>query len=310
MVIHTPGFILASLLFFIVSLTSAAVEVIDDSGDMLRINQPVARIITLAPNLTELLFDLDAGDQVVATVQFSDYPAAAKNIPRVGDSGNLNLEAVLSYHPDLVLAWLSGNNPQQVAALEQLGIPVYYSEPGRLQDIPVTLRKLGLLLGREQKATELALQMEAGIAELKQRYAKREKLRGFYQICHEPIYTINSKNIISDVLRLCGIENVFAEAAIIAPVVSMEAVLARDPQIIISGGSSRMQAQNLSAWKAWPQLTAVVANNLYYIDADLMQRHTPRILEGAELLCQQADEARENLKKGARHTDGENRREE
>lgn len=287
----------ACAILFVVTLQAAAVEVLDDSGDLIHLSQPGKRIITLAPNLTELLFDLDAGELIVATVQFSDYPEAAKAIPRIGHSGNLNLEAVLSYHPDLVLAWLSGNNAQQVAALEALGIPVYYSEPGRLQDIPVTLRKLGILLRREQKAGELAQQMETHIAELQQRYAERTKLRGFYQIWHEPIYTINGSNIISDVMRLCGVENVFADAPIIAPIVSMEAVLARAPQMIISGGSARMQAQNLSAWQAWPQLPAVSARNLFYIDADLMQRHTPRILEGAELLCQQADQARTNLEK-------------
>lgn len=273
-----------------------AVEVMDDSGKTIQLQQPATRIITLAPNLTELLFDLGAGDRVVATVQFSNYPDAAKKIPRVGSSASLNLEAVLRYRPDLVLAWRSGNNPQQVLAIEQLGIPVYRSEPGMLQDIPATLIKLGQLLGLENKAESVAQHMQAGIANLQRHYAHRKLLSGFYQIWDEPIYTINGKHIISDIMRLCGVHNVFANAPIIAPVVSMEAVIARDPQMIISGGSARMQAQNLSAWRAWPQLTAVRANNLFYIDADLMQRDTPRILEGAEILCRQADEARSNLR--------------
>ena len=289
-------FICGIALLFSVSMTAAAIEVVDDSGKTIHLQQPASRVITLAPNLTELLFDLDAGDRVVATVQFSNYPDAAKHIPRIGSSGSLNLEAVLGYHPDLVLAWRSGNNPQQLIAIEQLGIPVYRSEPGTLQDIPATLIKLGRLLGLETKAADVAQQMQTGIAKLEKQYAHREILNGFYQIWDEPIYTINGNHIISDIMRLCGVRNVFADAPIIAPVVSMESVIARNPQIIISGGSAKMQAQNLSAWRAWPQVTAVRANNLFYIDADLMQRDTPRILEGAEVLCRQAEEARQHLR--------------
>jgi iron complex transport system substrate-binding protein len=298
------GYCLLSSLFF--SMVVHAVEVQDDSGKTIQLAKPATRIITLAPNLTELVFDLGAGDRVVATVQFSDYPEAAKKIPRLGSSGSLNLEAVLGYHPDLVLAWRSGNNPQQLIAIEQLGIPVYRSEPGKLQDIPATLIKLGALLGLQAKAGAVAQHVQAGIAQLQQRYAHRKILSGFYQIWDEPIYTINGTHIISDVMRLCGVRNVFASAPIIAPVVSMEAVIAKNPQMIISGGSAKMQAQNLAAWRAWPQLTAVRANNLFYIDADLMQRDTPRILDGAQVLCRQADAARRNLellakKKGQTH---------
>lgn len=272
-----------------------ALEVQDDSGATIRLPHPAQRVITLAPNLTELLFDLGAGNRVVATVQYSNFPAAAKRIPRVGSSSSLNLESVLRYHPDLVLAWRSGNNPQQLVDIERLGIPVYRSEPGTLDAIPITLRKLGRLLGLENRAEVLAKKMAHGIDELQRRYAHRKTLRGFYQIWHDPIYTVNGKHIISDIMQLCGVHNVFANAPIIAPVVSLEAVLARNPQMIISGGSTKMQVQNLSAWKTWPQLAAVRANNLFYIDADLMQRDTPRILDGAQILCRQADEARAHL---------------
>lgn len=272
-----------------------AVEAVDDSGRIIHLQQPATRVITLAPNLTELLFDLGVGDRVAATVQFSNYPEAAKKIPRIGSSASINLEAVLAYRPELVLGWKSGNNPQQLLAIERLGIPVYRSEPGRLQDIPATLRKLGKLLGVRTRAEQIADQMQAGISGLQNRYAHREVISGFYQIWHDPIYTVNGRHIISDVMRLCGVHNVFADAPIIAPVVSMEAVIARDPQMIISGGSAKMQAQNLAGWRAWPQIRAVRANNLFYIDADLMQRDTPRILKGAEVLCRQAEQARLNL---------------
>jgi iron complex transport system substrate-binding protein len=289
------GWYFALALTFIAS--AKAVEVTDDSGKTVQLNTPATRVITLAPNLTELLFDLGAGDRVVATVQFSNYPEAAKRIPRLGSSASLNLEAVLAYRPDLVLGWQSGNNPQQLVAIERLGIPVYRSEPRKLQDIPATLIKLGQLLGIEAKAEHIAQKMQSGITILRQRYAHRKMLTGFYQIWQDPIYTVNGKHIISDVMRLCGVRNIFADAPIIAPIVTREAVIAKNPQMIISGGSVKMQAQNLSGWRAWPQLTAVRAKNLFYIDADLMQRDTPRILEGAQVLCRQADQARANLAK-------------
>jgi len=274
---------------------AAAVTVSDDSGNAIELARPARRVVTLAPNLTELVFDLGAGDRVVATVQFSNYPAAAKRIPRIGSSGSLNLEAMLAYRPDLVLAWRSGNNPQQIETIERLGIPVYRSEPRQLEDIAVTLEKLGRLLGRDTQGEALARHLRQGIAQLRKRYAGSRTLRGFYQIWDRPIYTVNGRHIISDVMALCGIRNVFAGNPVLAPVVSLESIIARNPQIIISGGSANNAAHVLEEWRDWPTLTAVRAHNLFHIDADLMQRDTPRILEGARLLCQQAQLARRHL---------------
>jgi len=274
---------------------AAAVTVSDDSGKTVELARPARRVVSLAPNLTELMFDLGAGDRVVATVQFSNYPAAAKRIPRIGSSGSLNLETMLAYRPDLVLAWRSGNNPQQIETIERLGVPVYRSEPQQLEDIAVTLEKLGHLLGRDTQGAALARQLREGIAQLRKRYAGRQTLRGFYQIWDRPVYTVNGRHIISDVMGLCGIRNVFAGNPVLAPVVSLESVIARNPQIIISGGSANNAAQVLEKWRDWPTLAAVRAHNLFHIDADLMQRDTPRILEGARLLCQQAQLARRHL---------------
>jgi len=285
----------APLLLFTHAIHAYAVSVRDDSGRKIELARPATRIVTLAPNLTELVFDLDAGERVLATVQFSNYPAEAKRIPRIGSSGSLNLEAMLAYQPDLVLAWRSGNSPQQLETIERLGIPVYRSEPRKLEDIAVTLEKLGQLLGRESRAATLARQMRQGIADLRETYSRRSPISGFYQIWDRPIYTINGQHIISDVMRLCGINNVFGGSPVLAPVVSLESVIARNPQIIISGGSDENAAQALSAWREWPSLSAVRAHNLFHIDADLMQRDTPRILDGARLMCRYAQLARRHL---------------
>jgi len=288
------GSLLLSLFLFL-NLDAYAVSVRDDSGKRIELAHPATRIVTLAPNLTELVFDLGAGDRVLATVQFSNYPAEAKRIPRIGSSGSLNIETMLAYRPDLVLAWRSGNNPQQLSTIERLGIPVFRSEPQTLADIPATLEKLGRLLGRERQANVLARRMRNGIEVLRRDNAGRPIITGFYQIWDRPIYTINGRHIISDVMRLCGVRNVFADVPVLAPVVSRESVLARNPQIIISGGSAANAEQSLASWRDWPALAAVRAHNLFHIDADLMQRDTPRILDGARTLCRQAQLARQNL---------------
>lgn len=299
------------LLFY--TLSARAVSVRDDSGRRIELAQPASRVITLAPNLTEMAFDIGAGRNVVATVQFSNYPPAAKRIPRIGSSDSLNLEAILKYRPQLVLAWQSGNNPLQLRAIERLGIPVYRSQAHSLDGIASTLVRLGKLLGKPERAEALAKTLRSEISRLKRRYAGRQVISGFYQIWNQPVYTVNGRHVISHIMQLCGVRNVFANAPFLAPSVSREAVLAKDPKMIISGGSASVGSHNLRAWRAWPQLTAVRAGNLFYIDADLIQRDTPRILQGARVLCRDADIAREHLhalKKGARHTDGENRREE
>lgn len=295
------------------TLSAHAISVRDDSGRTISLVKPATRVITLAPNLTEMVFDIGAGHDVVATVQFSNYPSSAKRIPRIGSSDSFNLEAILKYRPQLVLAWLSGNNPLQLRAIERLGIPVYRSQAHSMDGIASTLVRLGKLLGRQDRASALAEKMRSGIRQLKRQYAGRRLISGFYQIWYQPVYTVNGQHVISQIMRLCGVHNIFADAPFLAPSVSKESVLAKDPEMIISGGSVAEGSRNLKIWQNWPQLTAVRAHNLFYIDASIIQQDTPRILEGARVLCRDADIARMNLlalKKGARHTDGENRREE
>lgn len=274
-----------------------ALEVVDDTGRTLTLQKPAQRIITLAPHLTELLYAIDAGDRIVATVEFSDYPPPAKDIPRVGNFDRLSIESVLAYRPDLILAWHSGNNPWQLEALAKLGLRIYRSEPGTLAALPETLEKLGILSGRHLAAQAASTTLRNTIQELEDRYANREPVRAFYQVWDPPLYTINGAHIISDVLRLCGIQNIFADVAQLAPQVSEEAVLAADPQMIIAGQD---QDGAFARWRKWPRLQAVAENNLYRVNPDLMQRHTGRLLAGAELLCGFAEEVRMK-KRGQAH---------
>ena len=273
-----------------------AVTVQDDRGNTVTLERPAQRVVTLAPFLTELLYTIDAGDKIVATVQFSDYPPAAKAIPRLGNFENINIEQVIALQPDIVLVWDSANNPNQISRLQQLGIRLYRSEPRELVDIATTLERLGALTGKSDRAKTIAGDFRVELTTLQQRYANRPTITAFYQVWHTPIYTINGEHIISKVMQLCGIRNVFADSPLLAPTVPIEAVINKDPQMIIVSGMAQAEPQWLDKWREWPSMTAVKADNLFFIPPDLIQRHSVRMLEAARLMCQQADEARAHLK--------------
>lgn len=263
----------------------------DDTQTEVRLTAPARRIVSLAPNITEVVYAAGAGDKLVGTVDFSDYPAAAKMLPRVGSYARVDIEAVAALKPDLVLAWDSGNPPAAVAQLRKLGIPVYVAEPKTLDDVARDLERYGTLAGTSEGASA-AQSFRKRMATLRQEYAARKAVRVFYEVWNEPLMTVNGKQIISDVIRLCGGTNIFAELPALAPTVSTEAVLAENPDVIIAGGMGEKNAAWLDPWRKWPRLKANAKGNLFFIDPNLLQRHTPRLLDGAEVLCAKLDEAR------------------
>ena len=277
----------------IATMAFADVSVVDDDGNTISLPAAAQRIISLAPNVTELLFVIDAGDRLVGTVEHSDYPAAAQRIRRVGGYNALDLEIILALKPDLIIGWRTGNNPVQLEKLQALGLPVFFSEPRQLQDIPYTAKRLATLTGTSRQAKVFIQQFEQQYASLQQRYAKRRPVKLFYEVWHQPLMTINGEHLISDVIRLCGAVNIFSDVPVLAPTVSIEAVISAAPDIIVTGGHHTERNVWRAAWRRWPQLPAVVHDQLYFINPDLMQRHGPRILQGAEQLCQFVEQARQ-----------------
>ncbi len=273
----------------------AAAEASDDSGRVLRLAAPARRIVSLAPHATELLYDVGAGKALVGAVQYSDYPAAARKLPRVGRAGALDLERLLALRPDLVIAWRSGNVAAQVARIERLGIPVFFSEPRRLADIPRDLRALGRLSGHAAQGERAAAAFEARRAALERRYGGRAPLRGLYQIWPQPLMTVSGEHLISRIMALCGVKNVFAGLSALVPRIGVEAVLAADPQIILASPPPAQGERWKRAWRRWSDLAAVRAGNLFTLDPDLTHRPTPRILDGAARLCRDAQQARQRL---------------
>lgn len=253
--------------------------------------RPAQRIVTLAPHLTELAFSAGAGDRLVGVARFSDFPAAARDLPQVGDSALMDFERIAALKPDLILAWKSGNAPADVERLEQLGYRVFVSEPARLADLPRLLQSIGKLAGTAPEAARAAGRFEREIRALREQFAQASRVRVFYAIWSKPLMTIGGGHLISEVITLCGGENVFAGMRQLAPVVTLEAVVAARPQAVLGGSDPAGGGSFAAEWrsKAPPVLRDVPA---FYVNPDLVQRPTLRIAEGARAVCSALAQAR------------------
>jgi iron complex transport system substrate-binding protein len=287
---------LATLIALTASQAHAALTVTDDTGAPVTLSAPATRVVSLAPHVTELLFAAGGGARIVGTVSYSDYPKEAQSIPRVGDNKALDLERIVALHPDLIVVWRHGNAARQMDRLKALGIPLYFSEPRHLDDIPASVDKLGALLGTEGSARAASTAFTRDIARLRAQYAPLPPVRVFYQVWDDPLMTLNRDNVFSDVIGLCGGVNVFAAEAPRVPTLSTEAVLAANPEAIVTATPGATKPDRalpaLDRWKRWPSMTAVARGNLFGIDGDLINRPTPRIALGAARLCEDLDAAR------------------
>jgi iron complex transport system substrate-binding protein len=261
---------------------AATIAVRDDAGQLLEFARSPQRIISLTPHLTELLFAVGAGQQIVGVDSASDYPPAASTLPRIGDFSRVNLERVLALKPDLVLVWLDGNRAADIHALKKMGVPVLQTRATRLDDVARLLRMLGAATGHKEQGGAAASAYRSKLAALQMRYPVRPPLRVFYQVWDRPLMTVGGAHWISDALQLCGARNVFADLPGLSPVVSREAVLQRAPEVIVSGSDAPdMRAQ----WQEFQGLPAVRRQAFVRIDADRLHRPTPRLAEGVAALC-------------------------
>ena len=253
---------------------------------------PARRIVSLAPNVTELLYAAGAGNFVVGAVAYSDYPEAAKSIPRVGGGAGLDIEAVVALHPDLVIAWQSGNPSWQIERLFALGMPVFVTEPRKLGDIADLLDKFGKLSGTEAMARKTAADFRQHLARLRSRYSGRPVVPVFYQILDSSLLTVSRRHLIDDVIQLCGGRNVFADLPGLTPRVDVESMVQRNPEVILASGYEPLWPEWRDRWRTWLMLIAVAQDNLFLIPPDLIHRHSLRILEGAERVCAVIEQAR------------------
>ena len=271
------------LLFLCWSVTVFAdITVVDDSGTTVVLAEPAGKIVSLTPHLTELLFSLGVGDRIEATVDFSDYPEAALNIPRLGNAFSVSVEAVIEQSPDLIVAWMTGGNHRTFEQLRALGYPVFVNEASSLVGIAVAVQQLGILVGKPERGLELAENFRVDLERLRQSSSGAGSPKVFFQISDAQLYTVNSQHLIGQAIEVCGAENIFSDVEFFVPMVSYESVVERNPDVLVV---SSPYPGYKSAWDdRWNDLGW--GGRVRTIDASLITRPSLRMLEGIKMLCE------------------------
>tara|TARA_S200000501_G_scaffold357520_1_gene381267 strand:- start:2299 stop:3201 length:903 start_codon:yes stop_codon:yes gene_type:complete len=266
---------------------------VDDLKREITLRAPAKRIVSLAPNITELLFHIGAGANIVGVDEFSNYPHEAKSITRVNNHSRVNYELILSLQPDLVFAWSSGNGFEIVQRLSELELTVFVIEVTKLSHIPELLKKLGRLTDKTIESKRIAADFQKKLRYLNKSHERKKKVKTFYQIWDDPIMTLNGEHLVSDVIRICGGVNIFATSSPLVPRVNIETIMKFDPEVILSSGTQERLVSWKKTWSRWRNITAVKGGHLYLIPPDLMQRPTYRTLDGATYMCKYLDRYRE-----------------
>lgn len=268
---------------------SQDIAVVDDGGRSVHLAVPAKRIVSLSPHLTELLFEAGAGQRIAGADMHSDYPPAARQIPRIGDAFSVDMERLLHLQPDLVVAWRSGNSHKTLARLRALSIPVFESEPQRLEDIPRTIERLGLLAGTQKEAQGRADGFRRRLGEIATLHAGKRALRVFYEVWHRPLMTIGEPHILTDALATCGARNALPGLMSVTATPAREAVLLADPDaIVIASGDAHAQR----SWEQWRHLRSARDGGIFRIDPERMHRPSSRILDEVRSLCRRLDDLR------------------
>lgn len=276
--------------------SGGVIHLLQADGETLSLARPAERIVTLAPNLTELVFAAGAGDQLKGVVEYSNFPPEAARITRVGDAFRIDLERVIELSPDLVIAWKSGNPQTALDKLQQLGVRVWQIEISTPEEIAGMVEDIARAAGTRTAGQARAMQLRERLAAIKQQNAGKARLDYFYQVSPHPLYTINGRHIISRSLAICGAHNVFADLPALAPSVSRESVIIADPQVMIAPEIPG-EAPALQAWRDWPRLQSVQNNAMLYLPVDEISQATPRLLDAIELACTYFDEIRPSIKR-------------
>lgn len=264
-------------------------QVRDDLGHEVRVPAAPLRIVSLAPGATESLFAAGGGQQVIATVEYSDQPPAALRVPRIGDASAIDLERLVALRPDVVVAWPGGGNPAQRAKIAALNIPIFDHQVVHLSDLPGSLERLGVLTGTTQVAARAAGDFAAQLAALTQRYAAGPGQRRpsvLLQVWNRPIYTVGGRQLMSDALKVCGARNVFADLPEASPLVNIEAVIARNPDIIVAAAPPGEGAAWVADWQRFAMLAAVKAHRVVSFEDQGLSRLGPSVLPATASLCE------------------------
>ena len=249
------------------------------------------KLASLSPAVTEMVYAAGAGECLAGVVEWSDWPPEAKELPRIGDAFQFDLERMLGLGVDRALAWRTGTPEAAVRRIRELGIEVTWMEVSRIDDIAESILQIGNLAGTEDTARHAATTFRADMQKLREQYGDREPVGIFYQISRQPLYTLGSQHVISEVIELCGGRNVFSDLDRAAATIGIEAVLARDPDVIVAGTGTG-PASPLDHWREHESLSAVRNGQLHAIDAETLVRPGPRLPDGAGRLCRVLDQSR------------------
>jgi iron complex transport system substrate-binding protein len=264
----------------------------DDTGATVQVSEPECRIVSLAPGTTAMLYGAGAGHCVIGTIAHSKEPAEAARVPVIGDVETLDFERLLALRPSVVVVAVDVVQRARIDRIRALRIPVYQVHVTRLADMPESLRRLGELTATAAAADATADALDADLAGLRARYARREQVSVLYQIWDRPIYTVGGRHVITDALRLCGARNVFEELATAAPAITRESVMARDPRIILASAPAESARSWLDEWRRYPSMAAVRDGRLIVYSDERIDRMGPSVIAATAHLCEVIDRAR------------------
>ena len=250
------------------------------------------RVVSFAPHLSEMMYAIGAGDRLVGVSSWSDYPREVLELPEVGDAFTVDQEQLSLLAPDLLLVWESGMPAHTVDELRSRGYRVESIRTRSLADVGTAMIRLGELTGRLATAEVAAGEFTDALAQLSEQYRDAEPINVFFQISDRPLYTINHEHFISEIIRLCGGRNVFDDLDEMAPSVSVEAVLDRDPEVMLAG--TNMGDDAFDEWARWPSLAANRYGNQFLLPDETIGRPIPRLVMAARSLCIALDQARRN----------------
>jgi iron complex transport system substrate-binding protein len=275
---------------FVLSCAGAAanarITVTDDFQHKVTVRAPPLRIVSLAPGATAMLIAAGAGGQLVGTIEYSGQPASEMSLPKIGSADAIDMEGLIELRPDVVVVWPDGNNPAQIATIERLGLPVYRQEAGTLDGIADSLRRLGQLTGTSAVAARQASALASKLAGLRQEYGKSSYTPTvLLEVWDKPLYTVGRGELMSDALRVCGARNAFADLPSRAPAIGIEAVFARNPDIIIAAAPPGKGAAWLAQWRRFPSLRAVKTGRLLDFEDQRLAALGPGVIDATAALC-------------------------
>jgi len=289
------SFAILLLLVFIQS-TLAEPIIINNNGATFTLNKPINKIITLSPHATELVFSAGAGENIIATVEYSDYPERAKRIPRIGNAYSINIEKIISLNPDIIIAWSKGNNLKEISKLQKLGFKFYFSDIKNFKNISNDIKNIGLIAGSEKVSRNAAEQFDRKINILRTTYSHKKKVSVFYQLWHDPLMTINKTHFIHNSISLCGGINVFANSPVQIPLVNIESLINANPDVIIAAYKDSPEKINTAFnWTKNIPLAMSLGSDFFTLDPDFLHRPTVRLAKGTKSLCETLDKHRHKL---------------